>query len=157
MKPDNMAAWSSDPAHFCRPTRRSFLYVGLLGGLGLTLDDLFRLEARAETPAATKPGKPHQRSRGPAAKSVIHIFLPGGMSHQESFDPKPYAPIEYRGEMGTVPTKLGGVLFNELLKETAQVDDKITVCRSMTHGDAAHERGTHNIFTGYRPSPAIPV
>jgi hypothetical protein len=91
---------------------------------------------------------------GPA-KSIIHIFLPGGMAHQESFDPKPYAPIEYRGEMGTVPTKLEGVLFNELLKQTAQLADKITVCRSMTHGEAAHERGTHNMFTGYRPSPAI--
>src|SRR5205823_5518357 len=90
-----------------------------------------------------------------SAKSIIHIFLPGGMAHQESFDPKPYAPIEYRGEMGTVPTKLEGVLFNELLKQTAQVADKITVCRSMTHGEAAHERGTHNMFTGYRPSPAL--
>src|SRR5947209_1490054 len=140
--------WYDDPAHFRRPTRRSFLHVGLVGALGLTLDDFFRLQARADNAPAAK---------APAAQSIIHIFLPGGMAHQESFDPKPYAPIEYRGEMGTVPTKLGGVLFNELLKETAQVDDKITVCRSMTHGDAAHERGTHNIFTGYRPSPAIPV
>src|SRR6266851_8633510 len=57
--------------------------------------------------------------------------------------------------MGTVQTKLDGVLFNELLKQTAQVADKITVCRSMTHGEAAHERGTHNMFTGYRPSPAL--
>ena len=56
--------------------------------------------------------------------------------------------------MGTVQTKLDGVFFNEHLKQTAQVADKITVCRSMTHGEAAHERGTHNMFTGYRPSPA---
>ena len=77
------------------------------------------------------------------------------MAHQDSLDPKPLAPIEYRGELGTIKTKLDGVFFNELLKKTAQVADKITVCRSMTHGEAAHERGTHNMFTGYRPSPAL--
>ncbi len=137
--------WQDDPAHFARPSRRAFLYVGLAGGLGLSLGDLFRLQAQAGT-----AGK-----KGPPAQSLIHIFLPGGMAHQESFDPKPYAPIEYRGEMGSVRTKLDGVFFNELLKDTAQVADKITVCRSMTHGEAAHERGTHNMFTGYRPSPAL--
>ena len=77
------------------------------------------------------------------------------MAHQESFDPKPFAPIEYRGEMGVVQTKIEGVFFNECLTQTAQIADKITVCRSMTHGEAAHERGTHNMFTGYRPSPAL--
>jgi uncharacterized protein (DUF1501 family) len=147
MKGTSFGTWNDDPAHFRGPTRRAFLHVGLVGGLGLTLADFFRLEAQADT--RLTDGK-----EGPA-RSIIHIFLPGGMAHQESFDPKPYAPIEYRGEMGTVPTKLDGVLFNELLKQTAQVADKITVCRSMTHGEAAHERGTHNMFTGYRPSPAI--
>ena len=146
MKSKSFGTWYDDPAHFRRPTRRAFLHVGVVGGLGLTLADFFRLEAQADT----KP----DGQEGPA-KSIIHIFLPGGMAHQESFDPKPYAPIEYRGEMGTVQTKLEGVLFNELLKQTAQVADKITICRSMTHGEAAHERGTHNMFTGYRPSPAI--
>jgi uncharacterized protein (DUF1501 family) len=147
MKAYSPVSWRDDPAHFRRPTRRTFLHVGLVGGLGLTLADYFRLQAQADTKLPdVKEG---------AAKSIIHIFLPGGMAHQESFDPKPYAPIEYRGEMGTIQTKLEGVLFNELLKQTAQVADKITVCRSMTHGEAAHERGTHNMFTGYRPSPAI--
>lgn len=125
-----------------RPTRRGVLQVGVLGGLGLTLGDFFRLQAAEPT----REGK---------AKSVIHIFLPGGIAHQESFDPKPFAPIEYRGEMGTIPTKLDGVVLNETLKQTAQIADKITICRSMTHGEAAHERGTHNMFTGYRPSPAL--
>src|SRR5438034_4281585 len=139
--------WQDDPAHVRpRSSRRSFLQVGLVGGLGLSLDQFFRLQARADVVADV--------AKAPA-KSIIHIFMPGGMAHQESFDPKPYAPIEYRGEMGTVQTKLEGVLFNELLKQTAQVADKITICRSMTHGEAAHERGTHNMFTGYRPSPAI--
>jgi hypothetical protein len=89
------------------------------------------------------------------AQSVIHIWLPGGWAQQETFDPKPLAPLEYRGEMGSIETSLPGVRFNELLPKTAQIADRITVVRSMTHGEAAHERGTHNMFTGYRPSPAL--
>ncbi len=77
------------------------------------------------------------------------------MAHQESWDPKPFAPVEYRGQMGTVKTKLEGEVFNECLPKTAGIADQITVCRAMTHGEAAHERGTHNMFTGYRPSPAL--
>ncbi len=73
--------------------RRGFLTVGAMG-FGLTLGDFFRLEARADlknyAPIAAK------------ADSVIHIFLPGGIAHQETFDPKPFAPIEYRGEMGSI-------------------------------------------------------
>jgi uncharacterized protein (DUF1501 family) len=138
--------WYADPSHFRRPSRRGFLQVGVVGALGLSLDQFFRLQARADNPAPAK---------GAPAQSIIHIYLPGGMAHQESFDPKPLAPIEYRGEMASIKTKLEGVFFNECLKQTAQVADKIAVCRSMTHGEAAHERGTHNMFTGYRPSPAI--
>jgi len=89
------------------------------------------------------------------AKSVIHIFLPGGISSHEFLDPKPDAPAEYRGPFGTTKTKIEGEVFSELMRETAGIADKITVVRSLTHGEAAHERGTHNMFTGYRPSPAI--
>ncbi len=138
------------PSHFRSPTRRGFLTVGAIGALGLTLDDFFRLQARAADAAAPAVAK-----KEPKAQSVIHIFLPGGMAHQDSFDPKPYAPVEYRGEIGTTKTKVEGVFFSEYLKQTAEIADKITVCRSMTHGEAAHERGTHNMFTGYRPSPAL--
>jgi len=124
------------------------LTIGALTGVGLTLGDYFRLQqAQAEQ-------KSYEFIEA-KAKSVIHIFLPGGMAHQESFDPKPYAPIEYRGELGTIPTKVPGEVFSETLPQTAQIADKITVVRSMSHGEAAHERGTHNMFTGYRPSPAL--
>ncbi|MFO0946335.1 MAG: DUF1501 domain-containing protein [Planctomycetota bacterium] len=61
--------------------------------------------------------------------------------------------VEYRGDMGSIETKIPGERINEMLKETAQIADKITICRSMTHGEAAYERGTHNMFTGYKPSP----
>ena len=77
------------------------------------------------------------------------------MAHQESFDPKPYAPLEYRGPMNSIATKIPGYRIGETLKQTAQIADKITICNSMSHGEAAHERGTHNMFTGYRPSPAL--
>ncbi|MFO0878088.1 MAG: DUF1501 domain-containing protein [Gemmataceae bacterium] len=139
--------WQDDPANFRRPSRRQFLTVGAVGGLGLTLDQFFRLQAaQANTPGGPKEG---------TAKSIIHIFLPGGIAHQDFLDPKPLAPIEYRGEIGVAKTKLPGVFFSEYMTKTANLADKITVCRSMTHGEAAHERGTHNMFTGYRPSPAI--
>jgi hypothetical protein len=88
------------------------------------------------------------------AQSVIHIYLPGGMAHQESWDPKPYSPLEYRGEMKPVKTNTGEI-FCESIPKLAKIADRLCVIRSMTHGEAAHERGTHNMFTGYKPSPAL--
>jgi len=135
-------------------SRRGFLQVGSIlgmgsaGGLGLSLGDLLRGRS------ALGDTKSFAHFKG-TAQSVIHIWLPGGWAQQETFDPKPLAPVEYRGEMGSIETCLPGVRFNELLVKTAQVADRITVVRSMTHGEAAHERGTHNMFTGYRPSPAL--
>ena len=129
-------------------SRRDFLQVGAASGLGLSLGGLLRQQAaRGDT-------KSFAHFSG-TAQSVIHIWLPGGWAQQETFDPKPLAPLEYRGDMGTIPTSLSGVHFNEKLVQTAQIADRITVVRSMTHGEAAHERGTHNMFTGYRPSPAL--
>lgn len=122
------------------PSRRDFLRIGALSGLGLTLGDYFQLQ----TASALEP----------KAQSVIFVFLPGGMSHIDSWDPKPNAPIEYRGELGSVATNTGDVLGG-LMPKCAQVADKMTVIRSMSHNEAAHERGTHNMLTGYRPSPAI--
>jgi hypothetical protein len=131
-----------------RPSRRDFLHVGFMGGLGLTLPQFLRMQA------ARGDIKDYQSKEG-TAKSAIFIFLPGGSAHQETFDPKPYAPIEYRGPMNSIATKVEGTLINELFVQTAQITDKIAICRSMTHGEAAHERGTHNMFTGYKPSPAL--
>lgn len=127
--------------------RRGFLTVGAIGGLGLTLPTFFKLQQ------AQADQKFYESKEG-TAKSVIYIFLPGGMSHQETFDPKPFAPAEYRGPFSSIDTKMPGVKLGQYLPQTAQIADKITICRSMTHGEAAHERGTHNMFTGYKPSPA---
>ncbi len=127
--------------------RRGFLSVGALGAVGLSLGDFLRMkQVQAE--------QKHYDFIEPKADSVIHIFLPGGMAQQESFDPKPYSPIEYRGEMGTVRTN-NGEIFGETMQRLAGLADRFTVIRSMTHGEAAHERGVHNMFTGYKPSPAL--
>src|SRR2546423_3945614 len=141
-------SWCNSSDHIWRPNRREFLYVGLVGTFGLSLGNLFRLQAASGENGTPSPANAR-------AKSIINIYLPGGMAAQESFDPKLLAPIEYRGPLGTVKTKLPGVYFSEVMKDCAQVADKITVVRSMTHGEADHDRGTHNMFTGYRPSPAL--
>ena len=128
-------------------SRRGFLQVGLIGGLGLTLPQFLKMEALgAQKDYPTREG---------VAKSVINIFLPGGLAHQESFDPKPFAPSEYRGPFGSIETSIKGVRFGEKIPELAKIADKMTILRAMSHGEAAHERGTHNMFTGYRPSPAL--
>ncbi|MEC8557502.1 MAG: DUF1501 domain-containing protein [Planctomycetota bacterium] len=126
-------------------SRRSMLTVGAFGGL--TLADFLRARS-------VRADQKHYDFIPAKAESVIHIFLPGGMAHQESFDPKPYSPLEYRGEMGTIKTNTGEVV-SQAIPKLAQCADKFTIIRSMTHGEAAHERGTHNMFTGYKPSPAL--
>jgi hypothetical protein len=114
--------------------------------MGLTLGDFLTLQsALCDEPGRTTP----------AADSVIMVFLPGGMSHIDSFDPKPNAAVEIRGEMGHVKTNTGEV-FGGLLRQAAGVADKIAVIRSFTHTEAAHERGQHSMITGQQPSAAIP-
>ena len=128
-------------------SRRDFLYVGMAGGLGLTLPDLLRLQAA--------PMMPEVETFKPIADSVIHIYLPGGMAQHESWDPKPFAAPEYRGPYNPIKTSIPGEYVGAKFEKIAKIMNKISVIRSMTHGEAAHERGTHNMFTGYRPSPAI--
>src|SRR6185295_1649407 len=108
-------SWCNSSEHLWRPSRREFLQVGALGGFGLTLGGFLRLQAQT-----TAAGKPKEA----AASSIIHIYLPGGMAAQESWDPKLLAPIEYRGPLGTVKTKIDGVHLSEHLSKTAQVADR---------------------------------
>ncbi|MDZ4685789.1 MAG: DUF1501 domain-containing protein, partial [Planctomycetaceae bacterium] len=99
--------------------RREALQIGALGLGGLTLADVLRLEARA--------GK---RSAAPA-KSVIMVCLPGGPSHIDMYDPKPDAPVEFRGEFGTIRTRVQGLDFCEHLPLQAQIADKLSVIRGI--------------------------
>lgn len=126
--------------------RRSFLQVGVVGGMGLNLANLLAGEVRSANGAKLAEGK---------AKSVIHIYLPGGLAQQESWDPKPEAPLEYRGPLGVVKTKTPGMVLSENLAKTAAISDKITVIRSMTGRIPDHQQATYQMFTGYLPTPAI--
>src|SRR6266446_3905316 len=101
--------------------RRSFLKMGALGLAGLSLADLFRAEA-----AAAAKGKPISRER-----SVIILWMRGGPSQHETWDPKPEAPIEYRGEFGAMPTKVPGIQICDLLPMSARLMDKWSILRSL--------------------------
>src|SRR6478672_11972508 len=111
---NNIPCFCNSTEHIWRPNRREFLFVGLVGSVGLTLGNLFKLQAQ------TAGGKAK-------AQSVINIFLPGGIAAQESFDPKLLAPVEYRGPLSTVKTKIEGVHFAQHLPQTAAIADKICV------------------------------
>lgn len=123
--------------------RRHFIKVGSIAGINLSLADYMYLEANDKV------------SKNAKADSVIYIYLPGGYATQETFDPKPLSPEEYKGPLQSIKTAIEGVEFNEFFKETAKIADKISIIRSMTHGETAHERGRHDMFTGYRPSAAL--
>ncbi len=112
--------------------RRQLLQVGALSLVGTSLADLLRLEAHA--------GQAGQRK----AKSVVFIFQSGGPSQHETFDPKPQAPEEIRGEYGTTPTKLAGVHFCEYLPKLAQRADKFSVVRTMHHIADRQFRNEHH-------------
>lgn len=123
--------------------RRSFLQYSTASGAGLVLAPDFGLDL--VTPGAPKP----------RAQAVIQIFLSGGLSHIDTWDPKPYAPVEVRGEFKSIKSKLDGEPLSQLLRRTAGIADQISIIRSFTHSEAAHERGRHNMLTGYRPSPVV--
>lgn len=123
------------------PSRRSFLKAGVLGSTGLCLADLLRHEVRAGT--ASTGRKP----------SAIILWMRGGPSHFETWDPKPDAPVEYRGEFGSIPTTVPGVRLCDLLPLSAQMMDKFSIVRSLYHGDAGHSTGDQICFTGYAAGP----
>lgn len=117
--------------------RREFLRLGLAGFAGLSLPDLFRLRAQAESPA------PKSRN------SIIVVWLHGGASHLETYDPKPDAPSEYRGPYDAIDTRIPGLQFCELLPRQAALADKMTVLKSMVHTGFCHDDGPQQIFTGH--------
>jgi uncharacterized protein (DUF1501 family) len=117
--------------------RREFLRLGLCGLGSLTLPQLYRLRTANATQAAAKP------------KAMIVVFLHGGASHLETWDPKPGAPLEYRGPFQTIATKTPGLRFCELLPLQAAISDRFTVLRSMVHSGFCHGIGQQQMFTGH--------
>lgn len=127
-------------------TRRDWLRVGGLGLAGISLPDVLRLQ-EASAAQATNPGPAFGK-----AKSVILIHLYGAPSQMEWVDPKPDAPVEVRGEFGVIPSSLPGCQVCELFPHMAQVMDRTTVVRSLTHPYPIH--GVAYALTGV---PAIDV
>ncbi len=114
-------------------TRRGFLKVGALGLGGLTLSDLFRLEAWAGT--------------GSSTKALINVHLSGGPSHQDLWDLKPDAPSEYRGEFRPIATNVPGIEICELLPRLARMADKFALVRGLVGSVDEHSYSTS--MTGY--------
>ncbi|MBX6316299.1 MAG: DUF1501 domain-containing protein [Isosphaeraceae bacterium] len=133
----------------CRgPSRRDLLRVGLLSAWGLGLADFWRLRARANDPYAGQaiPAR---------AKACIVIWLAGGPAHLDTFDPKPEAPSDVKGEFQTIATSVPGLMISEVFPKLAQAMHQVTLIRSMTSPEAEHDRASHHLLTGYRPSPAL--
>jgi len=139
---------SSLKANCAGMRRRDFIQLGLGGALGLGFSDILRLRAGA-APTAAAPRK------SDSDINCILIWLDGGPSHYESFDPKPDAPKEIRGEFGSISTKIPGVHFSEVVPRLADVADKVTILRSICHKDPNHGGGNHYMMTG-APTP-VPV
>src|SRR6185436_18775865 len=129
--------------------RREFLRMGLRGVGGFSLAELLRLRAAAADPSHRKP------------TAMIVVFLHGGASHLETWDPKPDALVEYRGPFQTIETKTPGLRFCELLPKQAAISDRFTILRSMVHTGFCHGIGQQQMFTGhevreFKPRPDHP-
>jgi hypothetical protein len=124
-------------------SRRDFLQVGMASLGGLTLPQMLQLKAQASEPKKTNDIR------------CILIWLDGGPSHYETFDPKPDAPDGIRGEFGTIKTSVPGVHFSEHIPNLAKSFDKYSVVRSIAHKQNNHGAGNHYLMTG-KPTP-VPV
>ncbi len=124
-----------------RVTRRDFLRVGGLTALGVSLADILRAQSADSTP------------RGARAKSVVLVYLGGGLSHHDSFDLKPDAPAEVRGIYRQIRTNVPGTLIGELLPNMARMMDKVALVRSGAHNNDHHETATNWVMSGRFGSP----
>jgi Protein of unknown function (DUF1501) len=130
----------ADMHHSVRGSRRSFVKAGVLGAAGLSLGELLRHEARANTTTTRRP-------------SVIILWMRGGPSHIDMWDPKPEAPVEYRGEFGVIRSNVPGVHLSDMLPRCARIMNKWSIIRSLHHHDAGHSTGDQICFTGYNSGP----
>ena len=122
-------------------SRRTFLRVGGLAVGGLSLPWLLRREAQAAASGSAAP-----------RKAVIQLWLAGGPSHLDTYDLKPTAPAEIRGEFKPIATNVPGVQISEHLPRQARIMDKLAVVRSAYHTNAGHGMGSQWMLTGYQPT-----
>jgi hypothetical protein len=131
-------------------SRREALRYSLAGTAGLMLADRFNLNAWAAEELKQKPVLKEK------AKSVIQVFLWGGMSHSDTWDPKPDAGYDYTGQFATtIPTNVKGVRLGELFPELAKQADKFSIIRSMTHRNNGHETAAYLMQTGHMPGERL--
>lgn len=121
----------------CGSQRRDFIRIGALSALGLTLPEWLRKRAQAA------PAKAPVR-----AKSCIVLWMGGGPSQPDTFDPKPDSPVAYRGPFGAIETNVPGTFIGEHLPKLAQQADKYSILRSMTHPSPSHGIAQHSMLTG---------
>lgn len=126
-------------------SRRDFLRVGGLGLLGLSLADVLRLEARSK--------EDQDADKKPRAKSIVLVYLGGGLSHHDSFDMKAEASEEIRGKYGSIGSTLSGLRVCELLPRMSQTMHKLTLVRSGAHNNDHHETATNWVLSGRFGSP----
>lgn len=126
-------------------SRRQFLRVGALSAFGLSLPGFLRAQRlAAESPAPTKK-----------TVNCILLWMQGGPSHLDTFDPKPDAPVEIRGEFGTVPTTLPGVRIAEHLPRLAKQTDKYSIIRGHDPKNGSHGVADHLMMSGRKFNPAM--
>lgn len=137
------------PSHERRISRREALRRGLCGTAGLLLAGGLGADAlAAETEQAAKIQ--------PKARSVIQVFLWGGMSHNDTWDPKPDSGYDYMGDFSKViPTNVDGIQLGALFPELAKQADKYSLIRSMTHGNNGHETAAYLMQTGHTPGERL--
>jgi hypothetical protein len=136
-------------------SRREFLRVGGAGIFGLSLGDILRLQA-AESTAAVEGGNKNGWGQ---AKSVIMLFLQGGPSHIDIWDPKPDAPSNIRGEFKPIKSNVSGIWLSEVMPLLAKQMDKATLIRSMSYTPAGlfnHTAAIYQMMTGYTPDRVSP-
>jgi hypothetical protein len=136
-------------------SRREFLRVGGAGLFGLSLGDVFRLQARA----GTAPTDGAKKTGWGQAKNVIMIFLQGGPSHIDIWDPKPDAPSNVRGEFKPIRTNVPGIWLSEVMPLLAKQMDKATLIRSVSYTPAGlfnHTAAIYQMMTGYTPDRVSP-
>ena len=124
--------------------RRSAIRLGVGGLAGGSFLDLFRLSRQTHAAEGTKR---------PA--SCILIWMDGGPTHFETFDPKPNAPVEIRGEFRPISTNVSGIQISEHLPKLASIANKYAIIRSVCHNQGNHGAGNHYMMTG--APPRIPV
>ncbi len=127
-------------------SRREMFRAGGLGLFGLGLADVLRGTARAD--AAQGGGRGRGRPR-----SVILAFCPGAPSHIDTWDPKPDAPAQIRGEFATIAARTPGLRLSEHLPSLAALSERFSLIRCMTHGEREHEPGSHAMLAGLPKAP----